>query len=235
MVILAPTFPGLFADPIDRAGFHDRVLWAVFLGGGGAEHRDTGGPKKFGDLSLLGQLQDVEQGIHVQVPGPHRELLGRGAQHGGHKVNLIDLVVHHHILYGIMVGGIQKFKGTPCHQAFIAFPDITGHYPPTAVLFAQCHGQFGADLATGTDDKYWFLHERNVISYWGQIYRFLNFVPSPMRKLFGLLIALILLGGCKKSAGPATVQTNDTLQLEYQRMPEKLPLSPDSGPKVEAW
>lgn len=56
-----------------------------------------------------------------------------------------------------------------------------------------------------------------------------------MRKLFGLLIALILLGGCKKSAGPATVQTNDTLQLEYQRMPEKLPLSPDSGPKVEAW
>ena len=56
-----------------------------------------------------------------------------------------------------------------------------------------------------------------------------------MRKLFGLLFVLSLLGGCKKSAGPATAQSNDTLELQYQKMPAKLPLSPESTPEAEAW
>lgn len=56
-----------------------------------------------------------------------------------------------------------------------------------------------------------------------------------MRKLFGLFLVLSLLGGCKESTGPVTAQTGDSLEFQYQSMPEKLPLSPESAPKVETW
>lgn len=56
-----------------------------------------------------------------------------------------------------------------------------------------------------------------------------------MQKLLGLLLVLCLVGGCKKSPAPPRAPDQDSLELQYGKMPEKLPLSPESAPIVEAW
>src|SRR5690606_1193206 len=74
-----------------------------------------------------------------------------------------------------------------------------------------------------------FCIKGEVNSVWGQIYPFLNFVHSPMRKLLVPFLVLSLLGGCKKSPAPsADLLPKDSLEFQIQRMPEKLQLNPEA-------
>ena len=84
MIIITPTFSGLFTYAINGTRFHNSVLGRIVHRGIWAEYRNTRWPKNLIYFFLLCQVQDIEKRVHVQVPGPHRKFFSSGTQHRGH-------------------------------------------------------------------------------------------------------------------------------------------------------
>ena len=89
VVIPAPILTGLLADPIHRCRVEQRVLRDVLLGRLRTENSDGARPEDPFNPTFLGRFEDIEKGLHVQVPSGNRLFLSGGTQHGGKVIHRV--------------------------------------------------------------------------------------------------------------------------------------------------
>lgn len=57
-----------------------------------------------------------------------------------------------------------------------------------------------------------------------------------MRKLFGILVVMVVLLGCRNSPESTTQEVDKmVLEFQYQKMPDKAPINPEATAIVEGW
>ena len=92
VIIVTPEFSGVFTDAVHGDGFDDGLLRTGILGGCWSEHCDGGWPVHFVQFLFPGDVEHVEQSLHVEVPGQVGILLSGGGEDGGQEVYLRDVL-----------------------------------------------------------------------------------------------------------------------------------------------
>src|SRR5687767_4188339 len=69
VIIIAPEFTGILTDAIYGDGLNDGLLRTMLSGRCRAKHGNTAGPVHFVYFFFPGNIQYVQQPLHVQMPG----------------------------------------------------------------------------------------------------------------------------------------------------------------------
>jgi hypothetical protein len=147
----APAFAGEFADAIDGARVHHRLLRRVVLRRARAERGDRARPEDALQLVRARHFEHVEQALHVQVPGPHRMLLAARGEGRREVIDLRDGVALDDLRQRADVGAVKRFVREAGQLALRR--EVAGDDGVIAVRMCERGGEFGADLAVGADDE----------------------------------------------------------------------------------
>ena len=107
-----------------------------------AERADAAGGED-GAVLLAGNLQDVDEAVHLDVPGQQGLRLGNGREQGGEVIDGVDLVLVHN---RSQLGGVGHV-GLLCRAAFqqdalrLAAFDVTGDNGGVGDFSTQFHSE----------------------------------------------------------------------------------------------
>jgi len=107
-----------------------------------------------------GDLEDVQQSVHVDVPGELRLLLGNARKQRRQMEDRVDAVLPHHGNQGRGIPNIQPTIGSGCDHFRVRLPAVAGRNDVLiTVPVSQRRGQFGTDLPSRSRDENLF-HSR---------------------------------------------------------------------------
>ena len=153
-VIVGEELGGHLGDAVHRGRALDGVLRRVIARGVRAEGADGRG-REHGAVLLAGHLEDVDQAVHLDVPGLERQAFGRGREQGGEVVDGVDVVFVHDVRDLLGVADVGLLGGAAFEEVARGrgSGDVAGDNPALVVDLAKLHREFGAYLAGRTDDE----------------------------------------------------------------------------------
>ncbi len=147
VVVVAEQLGSHLGDAIHGAGPLDGILGRVLVGRFGTEGADgTGGED--GTALFAGNLQDVDEAVHLDIPGHQGFAFGYRGKQGRQVIDGIDLVFFDRFGDLCPVGNIYHGTGTALKQFSLRFStrDIAGDNRSLRQHAAEFHREFGADL-----------------------------------------------------------------------------------------
>ena len=106
-------------------------------------------------MLLAGNLQDVDEAVHLDVPSQQGFGLGNGREQGGEVVDGVDVVLFDDgsQLGGIGDIGLFRRAALEQHALGLSALDVTGNNSGVWDFPTQFHGKLRANLARGANDE----------------------------------------------------------------------------------
>src|SRR6185312_2453504 len=133
-----------------------RALRAILPGRGRTENGDAAGPVNLVQLLFPGYIQDVEQTLHIQMPGQVRVLFARSGKDGRKQIDLGDVLPDHLDMQHLLVHDVERDIGPRAFEQLVLLTEIGGYHVGVPVDAAERQRQLHSYLSARADDQYLF-------------------------------------------------------------------------------
>jgi len=160
VVIPAQQLAAALGDPVHRGGIEHRLLRDLGLGRAGPKDGDGARPEDL-QITLPGEVEDVLEAAHVDVPGVIGPLFAGGREKTGQVVHDVDVIAGNDLRQGIAISHVGHLKG-PLWGLAVGRGRVLQIKPNdlgSASPITKNVDEFAANLAVGTGDE-----NRNVFT-----------------------------------------------------------------------
>src|ERR1700761_8163002 len=132
---------------------------------------------------FTGDIEDIEQPLHVEMPGEIGIFFTGGGEEGGQQIDLRDVLTDHLYVEHLLVHDIERDIGTGAFEQLILLTQIRSHYVGISIDAPQGKRKLYTDLSTGTNDEDLFFS--HVRGFWGaNLWKKRSFAPCNCYMIF---------------------------------------------------